>query len=164
MEFDNNIVFRKNSKEDMSSSAYISNSYSLQVPIITIKGFQDVDNDIESQLLIGENRKRSHSVSHLQTSGDSTPTRKFSSASVDTSKPALNSFSHITTLSSNFLNNSILNIRRSSSAKTLRDIFSPHGRRVKIFVMIKMSCNLMVDYIKICVYKHITYILSFQLL
>ena len=146
MEFDNNVVFRNNSKEDMSSSPYISNSYLLQVPIITIKGFQDVDNDIESQLLIGENRKRSHSVSHLQTSGDSTPTRKFSSASVDTSKPALNSFSHLTTISSNFLNNSILNIRRSSSAKTLRDIFSPHGRRVKIFGMIKMNAKLYLKY------------------
>ena len=142
MEFDNNAVFRNNGKEDMSSSPCISNSYSLQVPIITIKGFQDVDNDIESQLLIGGNRKRSHSVSHLQTSGDSTPTRKFSSASVDTSKPTINSFSHITTVSSNFLNNSILNIRRSSSAKTLRDFFSPHGRRVKILLMIKMSCKL----------------------
>ena len=77
----------------MSSSPYMSNGYSLQVPIITIKGFQELDNDIESQSLIGENRKRSHSVSHLQTSGDSTPTRKFSSASVDTSKPTLNSAS-----------------------------------------------------------------------
>ena len=143
MEFDNDAVFRNDDKEDMSSSTYISNSYSLQVPIITIKGFQDVDNDIESQLLIGENRKRSHSVSHLQTSGDSTPTRKFSSASVDTSKPTINSFSHITTLSSNFLNTSILNIRRSSSAKTLRDFFLPHGRTVKILLMIKMNCKLM---------------------
>ena len=162
MEFDNNAVLQNDGKEDISSSPYMSNSYLLQVPIITIKGFQEVDNDIESQLLIGENRKRSHSVSHLQTSGDSTPTRKFSSASVDTSKPTINSFSHITTLSSNFLNTSILNIRRSSSAKTLRDIFSPHGRRVKIFGMIKMNAKFLVEYdLYIC--KQITYILSIQL-
>ena len=143
MEFDNNAVFRNDSKEDMRSSPYMSNSYLLQVPIITIKGFQELDNDIESQSLIGESKKRSHSVSHLQTSGDSTPTRKFSSASVDTSKPTKKSFSHITTPSSNFLNTSISNIRRSSSAKTLRDFFLSHSRRVKILVMIQMSCKFM---------------------
>ena len=76
--------------------------------------------------------KRSHSVHHVKTSGDSTPTRKFSVASVDRHKTTLTSISRISALSSNFLNASISNIHRCSSAKNLFSFFSNSQRGVRV--------------------------------
>ena len=71
--------------------------------------------------------KRSHSIDHVATSGNSTPSRKLSVVSVDRHKTK----SRIVTLSSNFLNASISNINRCSSAKNLFSFFANGQRGVR---------------------------------
>ena len=78
--------------------------------------------------------KRSHSIHHVTSSGNSTPSRKLSVVSVDRHKRNLTSISRIGALSSNFLNASISNIHRCSSAKNLFSFFSNSQRGVRVEV------------------------------
>ena len=85
--------------------------------------------------------KRSHSIHHVTSSGNSTPSRKLSVVSVDRHKRPLTSISRIGALSSNFLNASISNIHRCSSAKNLFSFFSNSQRGVRVEVTEYVTIN-----------------------
>ena len=113
--------------ENGNHSASVIGSYFLQVPNlfgISAASFSRTDTNNEHTLpILFETRKRSSSCHNVQTSGDSSPTRKFSLNSVNANKGNLTSISRIGALSSNFLNASISNIHRYSSTRTLRSFF-----------------------------------------
>ena len=96
-----------------------------------LPGFHASSSDIKDEGGKRARHKRSHSVHHVKTSGEATPTRKFSVTSVDRHKPTLSSISRISALSSNLLNASISNIHRCSSAKNLFSFFSHNQRGVR---------------------------------
>ena len=112
----------------------IIDDHFLQVPSmlgVYLPGFHASSSVIKDEGGKRARHKRSHSVHHVKTSGESTPTRKFSVTSVDRHKPTLNSISRISALSSNFLNASFSNIHRCSSAKNLFSFFSHSQRGVR---------------------------------
>ena len=115
---------------DMQSSDPSFDSHYLTVPNIYARHLPGFLNVEENSKESNENKirhKRSHSIDHVTISGNSTPSRKLSVVSVDRHKTR----SRISALSSNFLNASISNINRYSSAKNLFSFFANGQRGVR---------------------------------
>ena len=128
--------FRENEEnlENDDNSPSVIGNYFLQVPNllgISVSTCNNSDTNAENKSILGKIRKRSHSVHNVQSSGDSTPTRKLSFGGFDANKRNLAPISRIGAVSSNFLNASISNIHRCSSARTLRSLFTHNYRGVR---------------------------------
>ena len=116
--------------ENVQCSDPIFDSHYLTVPNMftrRLPGFLDAEENLKETNETKIRHKRSHSIDHVATSGNSTPSRKLSVVSVDRHKTK----SRIVTLSSNFLNASISNINRCSSAKNLFSFFANGQRGVR---------------------------------
>ena len=118
--------------DDIKCSHPIIDSHYLTVPNMFARGlpaFHESNEKSTDHDRAKIRRKRSHSIDHVTTSGNSTPSRKLSVVSVDRHR----TFSRISALSSNFLNVSISNIHRCSSAKNLFSFFANNHRGVRIW-------------------------------
>ena len=125
-----NIKTNEDNVGDMQCSDPSFVSHYLTVPNIyarRLPGFLDTEENSKESNETKIRHKRSHSIDHVTTSGNSTPSRKLSVVSVDRHKTR----SRITALSSNFLNASISNINRYSSAKNLFSFFANGQRGVR---------------------------------
>ena len=125
-----NIKTNEDTAGDMQCSDPSFDSHYLTVPNMfarRLPGFLNTEENSKESNETKIRHKRSHSIDHVTTSGNSTPSRKLSVVSVDRQKTR----SRISALSSNFLTASISNINRYSSAKNLFSFFANGQRGVR---------------------------------
>ena len=125
-----NIKTNEDTAGDMQCSDPNFDSHYLTVPNMfarRLPGFLNTEENSKESNETKIRHKRSHSIDHVTTSGNSTPSRKLSVVSVDRQKTR----SRISALSSNFLTASISNINRYSSAKNLFSFFANGQRGVR---------------------------------